>query len=347
MRRITFAQFMAEALYDPERGYYVRHGAGRDYRSAPQTSPAFGHLIGRALGLMWDALGRPARFDVLELGAGDGRLAEQATGWLGARAPACAAALRYLAVDRGDARPLDGAARVVADVAALPVEAVEGCILSNELFDALPVHRLTWDGRAWRELWVVEEDAKRRFEVGELSSAALAPPVAARVGQIVELAPAADRVMAEIGRALRRGFALTIDYGGRGQELRGPHRMAGTLVAYYRHRASDDLLARPGEQDLTAHADFGQLERAGEAAGLRTVGRLTQRELLLGLGLRDWLGRLDPARLTPADLFNARAAAGELVDPGRLGKFEVLVQARGMAAVPPELSGALGQRGTK
>src|SRR5438105_1518179 len=213
---------MAEALYDPERGYYVRHGAGRDYRSAPQTSPAFGHLIGRALALMWRALGQPGRFEVLELGAGDGRLAEQATGWLRAREPGCSAALRYVAIDRADARPIAGAARVVADAA-----------------------------------------------------------------------------------------------------------------------------ARPGEQDLTAHAEFGRLERAGWAAGLETVAYLTQRDFLLGLGLRDWLGRLDPAALTPADLFNARAAAAELVAPGQLGKFKVLLQARGVEAPPAELTGLPGQRGTK
>src|SRR5262245_26080042 len=124
---------MAEALYDPERGYYVRYGAGRDYRSAPQTSPAFGHLIGRALALMWQALGGPARFDVLEPGAGDGRLAEQATAWLAAREPECARAVRYLAIDRAGARPVAGVHRVVADAAALPVGAVVGCVLSNEL----------------------------------------------------------------------------------------------------------------------------------------------------------------------------------------------------------------------
>src|SRR5438128_154492 len=64
---------MAEALYAPGRGYYTRYGAGRDYRSAPQTSPAFGHLIGRALTSMWRAVGRPGRLDVLELGRGGGR----------------------------------------------------------------------------------------------------------------------------------------------------------------------------------------------------------------------------------------------------------------------------------
>src|SRR5262245_26449875 len=171
---------MAEALYDAERGYYVRHRAGRDYRSAPQTSPAFGHLIGRSLALMWRALGQPARFDVLELGAGDGRLAEQASAWLRAREPAAADALRYLAVDRGDGRPIAGAVRLLADATALPLTPIVGCVLSNELFDALPVHRLRWDGRVWRELWVVEEGSARRFEVGELSCPALPPPIDAR-----------------------------------------------------------------------------------------------------------------------------------------------------------------------
>ena len=333
-RRITFADFMAEALYDPERGYYVRYGAGRDYRSAPQTSPAFGHLIGRALGLIWRALDRPARFDVVELGAGDGRLAAQASGWLRARDRDCAAALRYLAIDRGDARPVEGAARLCADAAALPLRPVIGCVLSNELFDALPVHRLTWDGRAWRELWVVEDGRSRHFEVGELSDPALAPALDARVDQIVEVAPAAERVVAEIGRALARGVALTIDYGGRGQALRGPHRMAGTVVAYHRHRASDDLLARKGEQDLTAHVDFSALRRAGELGGLRTAALTTQGELLARLGLADWLERLDRRRLSAADLFNARARAAELVAPGRLGKLRVLLQTK--QAADPE-----------
>src|SRR2546430_12289225 len=99
--RVTFAEFMAIALYDREGGYYVRYGAGRDYRSAPQTSPAFGHVIGAALARMWEALGRPARFDVVELGAGEGRLAEQVVAYLRAREPAVSEALRYLAMDVG------------------------------------------------------------------------------------------------------------------------------------------------------------------------------------------------------------------------------------------------------
>src|SRR5438445_218511 len=133
-----------------------------------------------------------------------------------------------------------------------------GVVLSNELFDALPVHRLVWSGDCWRELWVVERDGELNFEEGPLSSSELAEAleaggVRARPGQVVDWAPGATAVMREIGRALERGVVLTIDYGGRGDELYGPHRMAGTALAYREHRAADDLLARPGEQDLTAH----------------------------------------------------------------------------------------------
>ena len=306
---------MAEALYHPERGYYARIGAGRDYRTSPQTSPAFGHLIGRLLARMWRALGEPPRFVALELGAGDGRQRDQATAYLRAREPDCAAAARYVAVDRF------GRPDVVADAGALPLRPFVGCVLSNELFDALPVHRLLGPNR---ELWVVERDGALAFEAGELSDRALAPAVPQRPGQIVDFAPAAARLIAEIERTLERGYVLTIDYGGTSEDLRAPHRMAGTLLAYHRGRVHDDVLARPGEQDLTAHVDFDRLR----VPGLRTVLFEEQSAFLRRLGVEEWLGRLDPSRLTPADLFNARLRAMELLAPAGLGRLRVLLQAK-------------------
>lgn len=313
---------MARALYDPADGYYTRHGAGRDYRTAPQTSPAFGHLIGAALARMWRLLGEPSQFDAIELGAGDGRLRNGAVGWLRARAPA--APVRYVTLDRASA-----GADVRGDAARLPLRPIRGCLLSNELFDALPVNRLRWTGSVWEELWVVDGE---RFEAGPLSGEA-APPaeIAPRPRQIVDVAPAAAAVMRQIAGRLEQGYVLTIDYGGGAADVYGPHRMDGTALAYWRNRARDDLLARPGEQDLTAHVDFDALRRAGEEAGLTTLRETTQRDFLLELGLREWLERLQPAYLSPSDLFNARAAALELVHPGRLGKLRVLLQGRGVA----------------
>lgn len=305
---------MTEALYHPERGYYARVGAGRDYRTSPQTSPAFGHLVGRMLSRMWHALEQPHPFIALELGAGDGALSAQTAAYLAAREPDCAAALRYITVDRF------GVADVVADATALPLGRLTGCVLSNELFDALPVHRLVNRG----EQWVVEREGRLALEAGPLSNPELAPHLPTRPGQVVDFAPAAEVIIAEIDRALERGYVLTIDYGGTRGELRAPHRMDGTLLAYRGGRVTTDLLERPGEQDLTAHVDFDVLRRPG----LRTVLFETQAAFLRRLGLEDWLARLDSAQLTPADLFNARLSAMALIAPGGLGKLRVLLQAK-------------------
>ena len=306
---------MADALYHPERGYYARIGAGRDYRTSPQVSPAFGHLVGGLLARMWRALGEPLPFVVVELGAGDGRLRDQVRSYLRARESACAAALAYLAIDRF------GAPDIIADAGALPLRQFVGCVLSNELFDALPVHRLVGPEG---ELWVVERDGRLALEPGELSDRSLAAHAPERPGQVLDFAPAAARVMAEIARALERGYVLTIDYGGSRAELRAPHRMAGTLLAYRGGRVHDRVLEAPGEQDLTAHVEFDQLAHPE----LRTVLFERQAELLRRLGLEKWLSRLDPRQLTPADLFNARLRAMELVAPGGLGKLRALLQAK-------------------
>ena len=330
--RITFHDFMAVAV----DAYYAAHRPGRDFQTAPRTSPAFGHLVGQGLARMWRALGSPVRFVAAEVGAGDGRLAADACAYLGAREPEMVAAATYVAIDRRPPPAAGGFRSAGGEAGAVPLRPFVGCVLSNELFDALPVHRLVGgDG----ELWVTEHDGRLVAEPGELSSAALAelaPPLRPR--QVADVAPTAAAVYRGLCDALSAGFVLTIDYGGMGEELFGPHRMAGTLVAYSGHRAHDDPLAAPGGQDLTAHVDFGRLIAAGEAAGLRTVLYTTQRDFLLGLGLRDWLGRLDPTRLSPADLFNARLAAEELVRGDRLGKLRVLVQAKGVDA-GPELFG--------
>jgi SAM-dependent MidA family methyltransferase len=331
--RISFAEFMDVALYDPVGGYYARIGAGRDYRTAPQSSPAFGHLIGQLLARMWRALGSPERFVVLELGAGDAALAGDATSYLRVREPAASAATRYLALDRFPASagsPLD-VRRVVADAARPPLRRFAGCVLANELFDALPVHRLIVrsGGDGLGELWVVERGGALAFALGELSSPALAGLAGAvRPGQIIDVAPSALAVVSALAGVLERGYVLAIDYGGTAEELRAAHRMDGTLLAYHHHRAHGRVLDRPGEQDLTAHVDFSALMRAGERAGLRTAAFTTQREFVLRLGLERWLARLDPRRLSAAELFNARARAAELVAPGGLGKLRVLLQTR-------------------
>src|SRR6185503_15385372 len=143
---------------------------------------------------MWRVLGEPAHYVAVEMGAGDGQLRSQIVGFLRAREPSCATALRYVAIDRF------GSGNVVADAMALPLGRVVGCVLSNEMFDALPVHRLV-DGA---EQWVVERDGHLHLEAGTLSNAALAADMPGRPDQVVDVAPAAPQIIAEIDRVLQR-----------------------------------------------------------------------------------------------------------------------------------------------
>ena len=161
--------------------------------------------------------------------------------------------------------------------ASLPARQI---IFANELLDAFPVHRLGWDAKAgaWFEWGVTLQEG--RFAWKRLDSdtthltrqptlATLAPELAAVLpeGFTVDVCPAAEAWWRSAAGVLGAGKLLTFDYGLTSEELLTPERRHGTLRAYHRHHLSADVLARPGEQDLTAHVNFSGIEAAGEAAG--------------------------------------------------------------------------------
>ena len=139
---------------------------------------------------------------------------------------------------------------------------------------------------------------------------------------ILEVSPEAGQWWRDAAQALRRGRLMTIDYGLRAEQFLMPVRSSGTLRSYHRHAVGNDLLSTPGEQDLTAHVNFSQLIRAGEAAGLNTVGMTSQAEFLATLAQRLWVGSIAPS---PAEVRQFQA----LTHPEHLGRaFRVLVQSR-------------------
>jgi len=217
--------------------------------------------------------------------------------------------------------------------AAREAPCVCGVIFSNELLDALPVHRFGWDvaERRWFE-WGVRFDAGRfqwaRLPLGETrfaddQIAALAP--ALPDGFTIELCPAAAEWWLAAASSLRGGKLLTIDYGCTADERVLPERPQGTLRAFYGHHPSEDLLARPGEQDLTADVDFTELIRAGESAGLTTEQFVTQEKFLMEIARRVWHGGASDSPWTP----ERRRQFQTLTHPDHLGRaFRVLVQSR-------------------
>jgi len=339
--RIPFAEVMEAALYLPGKGYYTsgveRVGARGDFYTSPHLHPVYGAIIALALQRMWRLMGRPPRFWAIELGAGKGLMACDVIRYSRRLASGFRRALRYVALERGAAARLPGVERVVAS--GIPVRGVSGCILSNEFFDALPVHRLVRRDGELREAYVGVEAEKLVESEGDLSTRGLAEHLRWLGSELPEdarfdVALDAPAHMRELGRTLDHGFVLTVDYGARTEELLA--RPQGSLVCYYRHRAVDDPLARPGDQDVTAHVDFSALVKAGREVGLEPVAYLSQREFLAEMGLNLYLRRLTELRLPQGGIEANGLAVRTLAEDGGLGDFRVLVQVKGV--VPPPSS---------
>ena len=341
---IPFRDFMQMALYEPGLGYYCspreKMGRAGDYLTSPVVTPIFGAMVGRQLREMWALMERPAEFTVVEAGAGTGALARDILRWSERTAPEFAAALRYTIAEPNPepgerqrralaAEGLDGR---VAWSDGLP-EGVEGCILSNELLDSMPVHIVRVDGGRLREMYTGWDGAAFTEEAREPST----PEIAAyfeRLGLMpgegcrAEVNLAAPAWTARAASALSRGFVLTIDYGYQAAELYAPWRQDGTLMCFYRHNPGNDPYARIGRQDMTSHVDFTTLCRTGEEAGLQTLGLVPQSEFLANLGIGDALTPGEGPGLE--EYYARRRAVLELLDTAGLGRIRVLAQSRGV-----------------
>ncbi len=351
---LSFARFMEVALYCPKIGYYEPHtgqtGKLGDFYTSASVGPLFGELLARRFADWLEALS-PGPLQLAEAGAHDGQLAHDILSWLAAHRPQLFARIHYWIIEpslnRQDWQRLkleSFAPRVewFAGFHALPADGLRGVIFSNELMDAFPVHRVAWDaaGQRWFEWGVGREGG--RFVWRPLQSAAdwtarladagfdLPAELLAVLpdGFVLEVSPAAGEWWSAAARALRAGRLLTADYGLTALERLNPARASGTLRGYSRHRAQADVLDNPGEQDLTAHVNFTQLQRAGERAGLRTEGLFTQAQFFTRIATQaaEQDGRSGPAEAwTPEQARQFQT----LTHPEHLGRaFRVLVQSR-------------------
>ncbi len=337
---ITFHDYMETVLYHPQHGYYTtREPMGRqgDYLTSPEVDPIFGSLIAKQLEQLWELMDRPACFDVVEQGAGSGLLARHILRRTRRRAPDFADALSYRIVDVSASlkrRQAETLAEYEVEWCDNLPEKIEGCLLSNELLDSFPVHRIAHQDGKLLEIMVTREDG-RFEEVTGAPSARIAEYFAdlgfwPGDGCVAEVNLQAIDWMASAAQALERGFVLTFDYGYPAEELYSPWRRDGTLLCFYRHNPSSDPYARVGKQDITAHVDFTTLMRTGESHGLETAGFTTQSRFLATLGIGagvDSVAKESPEELE--EYYARRRAVQELIEPGGLGRIRVLAQCRG------------------
>jgi len=338
---MRFDRYMELALYHPEHGYYAKPrkiGREGDFFTSVSVGPLFGRLLARQARQMADLLDEPV-FWIVEQGAHDGRLAhdflEEAR-----HMPAFFARLRYLIIEPSGAamqmhrKTLAEFEDKVEWCSALdrtPEERPSGLFLSNELVDAFPVRLVQRGPEEWREshvmvdgdgplIWCSTEilndelrEAVRELALPELPS------------YRTEINLAARRWMQDIAGFMRRGYIVTIDYGYPASVFYASFRSEGTLTCYREHRRGENVLADPGEQDITAHVDFTALARIGEKAGWRTLALVDQQRFLTGIAHDEMAGS---AIYSPA-LTEQLPAWRTLTDPGFLGaKFQVLIQAK-------------------
>ncbi len=331
--RITFAEFMEIALYDPEHGYYATPGRvseSGDFFTSPSAHPAFGALICVQLHEMWRVLGSPAEFAVIEYGAGNGVLAGDIQAHASRFESGFDRAMTYTVLDRTS----EASTSVLQDAV--------GCVISNELLDAFPAHRFIIADGTLKELWVVERDGVLMEEPGELSDPAIGDKLdAVRPGLPdgytsevnLELGPWAESV----SRNIRQGFVLTIDYGYPAHRYYSRERTRGTLRCYYRHTLNANPFQHIGRQDLSVHVDFTALDEALSDVGFSVVGITMQADFLARLGINEFMKQLDSPGIPRRNVAANRMAIDQIQKSDGLGAFKVAIHSKGVDR--PQLTG--------
>jgi SAM-dependent MidA family methyltransferase len=348
---VTFARFMEQALYHPAHGYYSsgRCTIGRrgDYFTNVSVGPLFGQLMAAQFAEMWEALGRPHEFTVVEQGAHGGEFAADVLKATRAHHPRFFESLRYQIVEpfpalreRQVAALSEFAGKLTWHESLAEMPAFRGVHFSNELLDAMPVHLLRWTGSEWMERHVALHGTDFLFVDLPITDASLGQrvtrlPIDLPVGYETEINLGALEWIDALARKLNDGFVLAVDYGWSRDEFYAPHRTTGTLRCYAQHRIVPSPLEQIGHADITAHVEWTSLaEKAGQA-GFEIRGFTDQHHFITGL-------LAGPVQEQLSSAFDAKTARQlqTLLQPSHLGmKFQYLVLANGDDAVAAKLSG--------
>jgi SAM-dependent MidA family methyltransferase len=344
---ITFETFMEMALYEPGLGYYASErteiGKAGDFYTSPHLHPVFGAMIGRQIEEMWEVMKKPSDFTILEIGAGAGYLCKDILDYLGKRF-FCPSA--YIIVEpnpfmkQRQERLLEGSIDKVKWISSLNnAGTLKGCVLSNELLDAFPVHIIEMEDEL-REIYVTVDD-KTFVEIKrDLSTHAIADylnefSIELSEGYRTEINLRIKDWLNSVDTILSEGFIMTIDYGYPAWDYYSEDRNRGTLLCYHKHQLVEDPYQNIGEQDITAHVNFSSVKKWGKDLGLKTLGFCQQGAFLIALGIDEIMKEL--YENSPDYLFEI-AKIKRLILPGTMGEtHKVIVQYKGNDH--PELRG--------
>lgn len=334
---LPFDQYMRMALYQPGLGYYSagskKFGAAGDFVTAPELSDYFGACCAQPMQQLFSHPTWQHAPAILELGAGQAKLAKQI---LLSLQQANVAVQQYCILEVS-AQLRQAQQQYLAS--ALPADLFDcvhwldtlpsnwqGVIIANEVFDALPIqlHRLTQQGAVELGVALDQQGNLQWAERPAVSQQwqALAQQFALSEGYLMETCPAAQGLLASLAECLHSGLILLIDYGFDAASYYHAQRRQGTLMCHYRHYAHSDPLLYPGLQDITAHVNFTALAECGLANHLQLVGYVSQAQFLLNCGVLQQLAALAPN--SPA-YWRASSQINTLLSPAEMGDlFKVI-----------------------
>ncbi len=345
---ITFETFMEMALYYPGLGYYSSQktpiGREGDFYTSSHLHPIFGAMLAEQLMEMWVVMQKPSDFCVVEIGAGAGYLCKDILDYL--KGKDLFKNLKYFIVEPNTLMKKNqeallnnfrGKVEWVKSITEL--DTISGCILSNELLDAFPVHIVEMRG-SLDELYVARDSNKLTFKYQHVSS----PDVTGYFRRFIGGIPNGYRTeinlrikdwIDKVSSIISRGFILTIDYGYTAREYYNEDRSKGTLLCFHRHQAGEDPFLNIGEQDITAHVNFSSLKVWGEEAGVKTLGYCPQGTYLVSSGIDEIINDFyHGSKDYPFEISKIK----NLILPEGLGEtHKVLIQYKGDGM--PELRG--------
>ncbi len=328
---LSFHDFMEMALYYPRIGYYnsERNKIGKegDYYTSPVVSSIFGELIGKQIEEMWNLLDKEP-FTIVEYGAGTGALCLDILKYL-ENNPPLYSELKYCIIEKSEAMQKSQKQILPAKVdwygSVKELAPVTGCILSNEVLDNFPVHKVEMKNELMEVFVNYREGFREMLKPAseKLKNYLQEQDIALPENYCTEINLEAIEWIRDVAAHLAKGFVLTIDYGFSSGELYNEKRNSGTLICYKGHKVNSSLYSDIGKQDITAHVNFSALSCWGKKYHLQCSGFTTQAYFLRSLGLMNYLRKLEleSPKNTRDFIFQVQQL---LMDMGN--KFKVLIQ---------------------
>ncbi|MEG3638134.1 class I SAM-dependent methyltransferase [Magnetococcus sp. PR-3] len=353
---LSFHQFMSHALYHPIHGYYMRKyarlGKEGDFTTAPEMTSLFGELLTLQFIEVWQRMGSPGFFSMMEVGAGSGKLAVDVLK-TAEKFPPFYEALSLIILEKSpdfrcvQAKTLEqgkvnlSKVRWVQDIESWEQEgAFHGVVYGNEILDAFPVQWIEqteeglkevaahWDGTQWSERLIEPTD---RAWADYFTSR----DIELDVGMRTEFCLDAQAWVQKVSNNLAQGALLFIDYGYVAKDYYQSGLPHGTLMAHHRHERIMDPWLVPGDMDLTAHVDFSAMSTVGREQGMDLLGFTTQGWFLMGLGILQRLEQVIKADTNSERVTQLRHTVSRLIMPDAMGeRFKVLAMGRGLGEDP-------------